>query len=324
MIKDIAFINGVVKSREKHLISRETFVRMADSADAGEAFSMLVERGFGGEGFADASPSDYEKIIAAEWNGYKAFLSDYAPSAKFSECIFSRDDFFNAECAVRQKALGLSDEIYSTEGRFSVDVLKNAASGNYGILPEYLAEPMKNASALFENGEAYGAKISEIFMTAYYKFMLSSVGGGVWKENVVFEIDVKNVSVAIRSGDAKRAAEHYIAGGRLDRKTLALIAVGDEKKALSSLLKTPYYDLVRIGFEERKGGSLPTFEKAADDLPMKKLKERRFETEGIVPSLLYAYYKINEIKNVRLVLAMKLAGADKEDIKARLKECYER
>ena len=323
MIKDIVFINGIVKSREKYLIDSDGFRRMADAADATEAFSMLVEGGFGGEGSAETDVSDYGKIIDREWAGYKAFLGEYAPSENFKKCIFARDDFFNAECAIRQKALGLSDEIFSTEGLFSIDLIKTAASRDADVLPAYLFSPMKEALKVFSSGEASGAKISFIFIKAYYAFMLKTVGGGVWKENVVFEIDSKNVSTAIRFSDSKRAEEYYIAGGRLDKKTLALISDGDEKKALDKVLRTPYYDLVKIGFEERKEGALPVFEKAVEDFPMKKLKEKRFETEGVTPSLLYANYKINEIKNARLVIAMKLAGADKEEIKKRLRECYE-
>ena len=324
MAKDIVFINGIVKSREKYLIGRNAFYQMADAASASEAFSMLKERGFGGEGFADAVPSDYEKMIAAEWSNYKRFLLEYAPSKTFSGCIFAKDDFFNAECAVRQRALGISDDVFTTEGYYGVALLKTAAEGKYDLVPEYLSAPMKRARELFDSGEATGAKISTVFLRAYYSYMLGAVKGAVWKDNVVFEIDCKNISTAIRYTDGKRAAEFYIGGGRLSDKDLNVISEGNDGKALDRLKSTPYGDIIRIGLEERRtSGSLSGFERQAEDLPMKKLKERRFETDGITPSLLYANYKINELKNVRVVMAMKMAGADKEEIRSRLRECYE-
>ena len=324
MAKDIVFINGIVKSREKYLIGRNAFNQMADAANAGEAFSMLKERGFGGEGFSDASVSDYEKMIASEWQKYRDFLAEYSPSDNFTECLLCRNDFFNAECAVRRKELGLSDDIFTTDGVIEKGALVSAANGNYQLVPEHIAAPMKEAASLFESGEATGAKISTIFLKAYYAYMLKTVKGAAWKESVVFEIDSKNIATAIRYTDGKRAEEYFISGGKIAVKDLKEISEGNESKALDRLIRTPYRDLVRIGFEERKNGfSLTNFEKEAENFPMRMLKEKRFETEGVTPSLLYANYKINELKNVRLVIAMKIAGADKEEIKKRLRECYE-
>ena len=55
---------------------------------------------------------------------------------------------------------------------------------------------------------------------------------------------------------------------------------------------------------------------------MEKLKEKRFETEGSVPLLVYVNYKLCEMKNVRVVMALKRCRADKDKIIARLVDCY--
>ena len=324
MAKDIVFINGIVKSREKSLIRYVDFIQMADAPSAREAFSMLKERGFGGEGFSDAEPNDYEKLIDSEWASYKKFLEEYSPSSNFSACVFARDDFFNAEYAVRKVALGLDGDGFSTIGLFDSELLLAAAGGKFDLLPDHLSRPMKEATKLFEDGEATGAKVSVIFLRAYYEYMLKAVKSAVWKESVIFEIDSKNIAAAIRSQNWNSAVDQLIRGGRLNEKLLKTIFDGEERKALDGVLRTPYYDLVKIGLDEKKaGGSLAEFERAIENFAMKKLKEKRFETEGITPSLVFANYKINELKNARLVIALKLAGADKEGIKRRLRECYE-
>ena len=320
--KDIVFINGTVKSKEKDLIGHDKFIRMTEAADADEAFALLKGYGFGKSAPADTRKEDYEKLIRAEWNGFYAFLKDYAPDGGFLAAALARNDFFNAECAVRQKNLALSDDLYLPEGIYSVKTLKDAADGKI-TLPAHLFEPMREAQGYFDEGTATGAKISTVFLRSYFGYMSKTVKNRDWRRIISYEADAKNLSAAFRAGDKARFDEGYLPGGELDKKTLYLIVEGDEVKAREKTKQTPCFSLVKAGFEAVKEGKpLVFFEREAEDFPMKMLKEKRFETEGVIPMLLYVYYKINEIKNVRLVMSMKLCGADKEIIKGRLKECY--
>lgn len=319
--KDIVFINGLVKSREKYLIGEQSFLRMAEAADADEAFKLLREFNFGGEAFADAKAYDYEKIISAEWERFKAFLDEYAPSESFLRCINARNDFFNAEFAVREKNLK-AGAVYMPEGVYKVESLKKAADGKLNV-PKFLSEPMKSAQKLFDEDTVSGAEVSTLFLRAYYAYMLVNVKNADWKSYVVHEIDAKNISIAFRSKDLAQAQKYFIGGGKLPKKVFENILHGDEEKARDLTKQTPYFDLIKLGFEEKNGGgALVEFERAADGFAMKLLKSKRFETDGIIPMLLYANYKINELKNVRIVLSMKLCGADKENVKRRLRECY--
>ena len=322
MIKDINFINGIIKSREKYLLSYDDFCRMAEST-ADEAIGILRERGFGGDISEDVSAEDYEKLIFAEWDKYVAFLREYAPSKDFFTLVCAKNDFFNAECALRQKALGIEEEdMFLPFGSVDTESLKKAAAGEYDRIPDHLAAPMKAAAELFDREEATGAKTGTLFLRAYYAFMLKRVKNKLWKESIAFEIDVKNVSTALRSKNSKVAEEYYFEGGAIKRSALALLADKNEKKALDKFVRTPYYELVKIGLEGVGSSSMAEFEKLADDLPTEKIKEKRFETEGVFPSLVYWSYVTNALKNARLVMAMLLVGADKEEIKKRLRECY--
>ena len=322
--KDIVFINGLVKSREKYLISEEKFLRVIDAPSADEAFKMLREYNFGGEAPADIAASDYEKLISAEWDNFTAFLKEYSPDDNFFKCIAARNDFFNAEAAVRQKNLGLSDDVFMPEGVYSVTSFKSAAEGKVN-LPAHLSAPMGAAQALFDAGEATGQKVTMVFLKAYYEYMLKTVKNADWKTFIVYEIDAKNISTAFRSVSYDKAQDILIDGGKVGEKILRLIIDGNEKKVLEKTVQTPYFDLIKLGFDDRKKGvSLASFEREVESFALKKLKEKRFETDGLVPMLLFANYKINELKNVRLIMSMKLCGADADVIKGRLRECYER
>ena len=320
-MKNTVFVNGIVKSKEKYLIGKDRFFQMADAPDATEAFKLLTETGFGGEGFSDAAPSDYDKLIDAEYAALIGFLKEYAPDENFVKCVAARNDFFNAECAVRQKYLGACGA-FVADGYFAREEFLKAANGEKNGLYQELNKVVKDACSLFENGKATGIAVSMLFFKAYYAFMLKNVKGAVWKENVVFEVDAKNICAAMRSLNEKAAETQYIDGGKVSKKTLALIVTGDEKKALDKLLATPYFELVKLGFSERTNGALVEFERRADSFATEQLKERRFETEGFVPLLVYVGYKLSEMKNVRLVMALKNCGADRESIIKRLVDCY--
>ncbi|MBO4262279.1 MAG: V-type ATPase subunit [Clostridia bacterium] len=317
---DIVFVNGLVRSKEKQLIPESKFLQAADAENADEALRLLKDLGYP---VGEFSADEYEKIVAADWNEFEGFLKKYAPDDRFYLGVTAEYDFFNAESAVRKKHLGLGAEVYSFEGSVPIAKLEEAAAGNYAAVPAYIAKPMKETEKLFSDGTATGVKVSTLFLRAYYAYMLKNAEGKDWRENVACEIDAKNLSVAFRAKDMKSAREMFIAGGKLKEDVSELIISGEDKKALDKLLRTPYYDLAYTGIKERaEGGPLVAFEKQADDFAMKKLKEKRFESEGVTPFLLYANYKKNEIANVRIVLAMKNCGADKESIRRRLREGY--
>ena len=315
--KDTVFVNGLIKSREKYLISEDAFLRMAEAASADDAFKILREYPFGGESAEGCDARDYEKLISAERDIFTEFLKEYADPKVYC-CLLAKNDFHNAESVLRIKHVGADESILLPAGVVSAERLKEGKD-----VPDHLKKPRAEAEALFESGKATGAGLSAIFIKAYYSFMLKNVKNKDWKEILKYEIDAKNIGVALRQKDGEKAKNEYIDGGNLSLKILDLVAFGEDDKALSEVLRTPYYDLLKIGLEERaERKPLVSFEKESGNFAMKRLKEKRYETDGIIPLIVYANYKESEMKNVRVVLALKLAGADRETIRWRLKECY--
>lgn len=318
--KDIVFVNGLVKSREKYLLTEEKLFAMADAPDAAEAFRLLRETGFGGEATGEAE--DYENLISEEWKSLTAFLREYAPDA-FLRCALARNDFFNAECAVRQACGFGGDESYMPEGTSAVAELKKSASGKPAQVPDYIAKTVAEALSLFKEDRASGVSVSAIFDRAYFAFMLKNVPNRFWKEAVVFEIDCRNLSVAFRSKSVSVASEQYIPGGKIPFADLGLIISGRAAKFAEKYAHTGYADVVRAGMEDMScGRALVGFERMTESVFTERLKEKRFETEGLTPLLLYFNYKTNELKNVRVILALKLCGADKDSVRRRLRSNY--
>ncbi|MBR1891500.1 MAG: V-type ATPase subunit [Clostridia bacterium] len=324
MVKDVVFINGIVKSMEKRLIGYDKFVQMADASSADEAFKILRECGFGGEGVSLARPNEFETLILNEWQTLLDFFKEYTPSDRFLSFVTANNDFFNAECAVRSLFVAVDRGVYLPEGLVKVDMLIDYVNGKRVEIPEYLKKTMDMAlAARSDENEISGAKMSAVFMSGYYEFLLKTAKSKLVRVLVRYDIDVKNISTAVRSATSHSASKFYLKGGAVKTQTLDLIADGKFEKALDALYRTEYFELVELAAEDKKGGRpLTRFERQADDFAMKKLKELRFETEGVIPSLLYFNYKTSEMKNVRIVMAMKLVGADKSAIIERLRECY--
>ncbi len=319
---DIVFVNGLIKSMEKNLISLEKFARITEAESVEEGLKMLRESGFGGE--EEYAPRDYEKMISADREKFTAFLRKYSPKESILKAFFAQRDFHNAECALRSNYVPLSDDAYLEEGAISVAALKKAVqTGDYSQIPDYLAIPMQEGQAMFTEGVAEGITVATLFRRAYYLYLLENARGKEQKVFVQHEIDAKNLSVAFRSQTILQAESMYIRGGKISFADLNLIVEGDSAKISRRFLFGEYAELVSLGVEARSEKKpLIAFERFAEDFALKKLKERRFITEGLVPLLLFVNYKENEWKNVRIVMVGKLNGVDGESVRKRLRECY--
>ena len=323
-IKDTSFINGIVKSREKYLITGEKFARMADSVSADEAFSLLRENGFGGEG--EFCCADYEKLINGERQKLENFIREYCPEKRFADCVFSENDFFNAECALRLHYGAGDKAMYKTEGNVLLSELTAYVKGEKSSVPSHISKAIDEAKKLFDENAATGFKVGMIFLRAYYAYALKTAVKGAQKDGVVYEIDCKNISTAVRQigrESGKNTDNGYIDGGKIDLRDLEVITSGDENAVLKKFSSSEYLPLIKLALKEKLSGKpLVEFERECESFTLKKLKERRFETEGLFPLLLYYNYKINELKNVRIVIVGKISGADKDVIRTRLRECY--
>ena len=321
--KDVGFIAAICKSKERLLVGGEKFSRMIEADSAEDAFRILRESGFGGE--AEASGArDYEKLIAAETENLNLFLREYAPNEKYAETLLLAIDFHNADGAVRA-AHGFGDRKSLTEeGYYPLPEIEKAAQGNRAELPAELLSAIREANGAFENGTASGARIGTIFLNACYRRKLAICPDKTLKKAIVAEIDGKNVSVALRLKNRRQNEGRYLGGGSLTREELSLLEEKDGRKIRSAFLYSPLRDLVFTGIDEiERNVPLVSFEREAESAYLKTLKEKKYETEGAIPFLLYAEYKRNELKNVRVVMAGMLCGASKEKIRGRLREGYD-
>ena len=314
--KELSYVVGIIKSREKYLIGEEKLARLLEADTLSDALKTLKELGFGGE---EDYGEDYESLLAAEEEKTIAFLKENY-DGEAAAYLSAGVDFHNAECAART-AFGGVNAPFKRGGTVSgEDLLQAAKSGNYAGIPTHLAKPMKEAALLFEEQTANGVTVGMTFVSAYYAYLTASAKSKWLKEALRYEIDAKNIATVLRSRDMAVAEPMLLTGGTLSKKQLSVLLTDRAEEAADSL--GAYKELALLGLEGMKNRTLVAFERAADSFSMKKLKERRYETEGTFPLLLFAFYKKAELANVRIVLVGKRGGVKNEQIKARLKEGY--
>lgn len=316
---DKTFVNAMCISRQKYLLGKDKLARLMEAASFEEAYHMLGEMGFG-EGNAD--PALYQQMLVAEQAKLHDFVRAYAPTEAIKAYCLAPRDFYNAEYAVRQQYLSLPDPS-PVDGTISFERIRKGVSGAYNVLPPWLVAPIKQASALFERGEATGVAVSTIFLRAQYEYLLSECRRAPMRRYVQWQIDTKNISVALRASTRSELESMWIEGGQLSFDTLLLLQKGDRTAVNRRFMQTDYTQAVHAAVEAKEQQQpLIAYENAVDSAFLRSLYPHRYDSEGVAPFLLYFGYRTNDIANVRIVLAAKAAGADKESIKSRLRVSY--
>ncbi len=327
--RDMTFLNGIIKSLEKELLTPATLMRIIDEPDYKSALRALKEQGFGKK--SDDSDGDAEPILQAETLALDDFAREFSPSKEYSAFCLAGIDFYNAERFLRSEYIKNFGCVQTRKGLIA-DVAQALTSLNAGAragkkgnktVPDELFAAYAEGKKLFESGKATGAEISSIFLKAKYAFLLKECGKkfGAFLKN---EIDCKNVSTAIRAKTAEEVKMLFIGGGNLTEEDISFIFSEDSNKIEKRFTFTPYGELISVALNEKSAGlPLIKFEAEADGFALKELKKRKYETEGATPFVLYYLYKSAELKNVRIILTGKRANASAEDIKRRLRTGYD-
>ena len=316
---DKTFVNAMCISRQKYLLGKDKLARLLEAQDFEEAFRMLGEFGFG-EG--DVAPEAYEQLLYGELGQLYAFARAYAPTEAIKAFCLAPRDFYNAEYLLRQAYVNLPT-VPMQEGTVPIERVKKGVAGAYNQLPAYLVAPIKEAQASFDRGDATGVGVSTIFNRALYAYLLSVCKDRRTKGYVQWQIDTKNISIALRADTRAELESMWIEGGKLSVDTLLLLQKGERTAVDRRFLQTDYTEVVRAAVDAKeKRLPLVKYENAVDSAFLRTLLPQRYSSEGVAPFLLYFGYKTNDIANVRVILAGKLAGADKESIKERLRVSY--
>ncbi len=297
---------------------------MAESGSVFDALKILSEVGFGGAQPED--PGDFESLLKNETESLYAFIKETCPKDNVIKYLLLDSDYSNAEAIIKEKHLKIdSAPMLSPNGTYTAEFLREKImADDYGSFPKTLGEALILCDEAFVSGNYDGLKINAIFERAKFKEMRAlSKKEKTLKELFRVKADTANVTVALRGRNYSLFKDYFIEGGTLSDDDLKHLSEDSfdaiRERFSTSSLKEYIFSAVD---DAEKGKPLTEFEKKADDFSLVFLSKYKYMFEGIAPYLLYVYYKLAEILNVRLILVCLSNGVSAENIKRRLRVSY--
>ncbi len=319
------YSNARAKALERTLLGRERLYRMAESSSAEDALKILSEVNFG-DGLSIGDVSEFETLIKVEEKNLFEFVKETCPDKNFIKFLLVKNDFHNAEALIKAKYLKISSEKMLVEnGIFDKDFLKEKIMvDEYKDFPKELADALLTCDEAFVSEKATGAFIGNTIKKAYYSYLYDlSKKNKDLKVIFSFKADCINVSTALRSRDFNAVKDSFIQGGTLTLSDLRFLAEESFESIKEKFKFGKLGEYILLAAESiEKGAPLSDFEKKADSFALEYLQKYKYSSENIYPFMLFVYYKLAELQNVRIVLIGLLNGLPQTEIKGRLRVNY--
>lgn len=315
------------RSQEVYLIGEERLNRLVESATVNDAIKILSEIGFG-KGVFDAAGANYESLIYAEKNALYDFIRETCAYPEITRYLLAKSDYKNAEAFVKCKYLKLeADKLTEVSGLILKETLKEKIlKDDYDELPQPMKEALLFSDEAFVSSAATGAGISSAFEKAYFE----DICGVAKKNKYLLELykvkaDAANAGIALRTRNYAYAKNQFVKTGRLKEEDLKSLCEEPYDALLNKYGRGDDNDFLTRAITAAKNGKpLSDFEREADSFAVEYVKRDKYATEGALPFLQYCLYKLADLTNVRIILSGINGGADKNEIRKRLRAYYER
>lgn len=306
------YLSAMCSSREKYIISKEQFEKLA-SGSLEDAIRALRENGFGEDSYIDA-----EDLVKSEEKKLINFIKEYSPNESYKQYKLLSYDYYNAEALLRCHYLNIEEsKLMSIEGIYSISEIKGYIEKGKGEISSILMETIDKGKALFEKEEATGKALNNLFTKNKFKELL--IVSKKFKKFVKVQIDILNISMAIRSKDERYLKESFIDGGDISLETCIKIV----KDTVVAYDLGEYKEVALKAIEEGNNKrALVELENYSDSYTLKELMTRKYEAYGNDKFYIYCEYKGNEIRNARILFVGLAAEVGSSEIKMRLRENY--
>ena len=128
------------------------------------------------------------------------------------------------------------------DGQFSYDEIAEGLKNDDSALGKAIKQAVSAAENLFAEKEPGGGEITTVFMRAYYRYALKKITDRRMKNVLRFDIDAKNISIALRSAQPAVLKENGFEGGRLKLSDVEELCALSPSRADLKFAFTPEYD----------------------------------------------------------------------------------
>ncbi|MEK7627420.1 MAG: V-type ATPase subunit [Patescibacteria group bacterium] len=323
------YATGLIRVLEKNVTDRNDLIRMIDSPEAKNAFSVLNDTDIK-DNLLGLEVDDFEIAIKRDNEQLKKFIKKLANRALY-RLVFLEEDFFNLKLAVKEKISGIhiEKEEYSSLGTINPVKIRNAIK-NKTNLENYPA--FKKTVAIIKNlikKKNENKFIEAVIDAEYFQCALTlsrEIKSAIATDFYKLTIDVSNIKNMFRAKKIglplKEIKKQLIKGGAISIEKLADTIKTEDQNLINFLKKQIEFskEWENIWEEFSSNYNIVLLEKNLELFALNRLKEEVKKISG-GPEIIfhYAIMKKTMNTNIRLIMTGKINNIPIEEIKMRLK-----
>ncbi len=316
---DYAYCVARIRANERYLLNAKDISDLLECKSYDSAQQYLIDKKWistKGE-IADHIKYQSEKL----W----ALLNESVPDKKELDILCVTNDFFNIKAAVKCHFTGKAPyDYYIQPTTLNLSELTDkVASHKFGNIEGVMgkcAEESYKTACLTENGQNADIIVDRACIDEIKRYA-DKKGDSVTGEICAFLCDTANIKIAFRCArtDKKRDFVETAIGECkcFNRKALIEETLKGKEALCEYLAKTLYREGAEIYLS-----SAAEYEKWCDNKVISIAKKSGFTAFGFDPVCAYYYAKLTEMKSVRIILAGIKSGADRREIKERVRALY--
>ena len=329
-MSDYLFECGRAHALWKRLLGRDTLEQLMAAKDGEHLTAILSEHGV--EPILDVSGRllREETLLGILRAAYRD-LGERVQTDPGLRLWLYPYDCNNVKAAIKGYYLGLDPrEMMFDFGTVGIDeVIGMVANRRFEGLPKAMASAAATAIEAYarnRNPQSIDLPID----AACFADMLAAAKqsrSAFVTDLVRLKIDLCNVMILVRvlrmqNGESgKRLLEDaLLEGGTISRRDLFLLADGGEDRLWDRIYHTKLSALAVEAVKTDR--SLTAIERSGDNLFLARVREARFVPVGIEPLIAFLIATEYDVRNLRIVIAGREAGLDREKIRERIRDGY--
>lgn len=321
-VKSYGFAIGNLRAKETTLLKENDMLRLASAKSTDMLGEELVSLGLGGD------KKNVSAIIKSETEELWKYIFDFAPDTEVLKPFLYENDFHNYKAVLKAIVSGREyADLLIEPATVDIKHIESAVKEKrFDKLPDFMRDAASESySVLTESGDSQlSDSILDAGCMAAQLKKAEETGNKIIKELITVTVFYKNIKAALRCAKAGKNAAFLNTAltetGVVSKKAMVTAALSGEENVLQ-LLKTA----VSVGgadAAEAYARSYSEFEKFADNRLIEAAKACRYVTIGIEPIVGYMIARLNEIKNLRIIMCGVKTAQGSEKIIERLRETY--
>lgn len=316
---DYLYISARLRAKETGLVGRERLARLCELADADAVLEALEADGV----LRPAPGADAEQAMLSRLREELADVLSAVPDPTLFAFLQYPYDCHNVKSALKCYYRGVSPrELWLELGTVPTEAISALPGEVPQELPPHMREAVSAARTAFEqNGDP--REIDFLLDAACFADMRDAAAPLPFAADLVAtRADLTNLGIcrrllAMHAGQsAMTTMEHaFLPGGHVPLEAL-LAALSEGEEAFRALVSKGAYHAV---FE---ADSAAEIERRMDDFYLEQARHAAAVPFGAEVPIGYLIGLEYAVKNLRILLAAKRAGADAATLKGRLRECY--